>query len=336
MRESTLKQPGFPEIVQQFFTEYLVGQRALSPQTVACYRDALKIFFEFSASQLDKQPVDMKLVDITPDLILKFLDYLESERQNSVRSRNLRLTALRTFLRFAGRRDITALHTVERALGVPMKRFDQPLLGHLTRPEILAILAPPGDLWVSQRDHLLFTLIYNTGARVSEIINIRVADIVLDGSACVHLNGKGRRKRTIPLWKSTAGIIRAWLRTNPDMHGNAALLPARTGQPMSRANVTQRLTLAVNRAAAIQPSLKNKRVSPHILRHTTAMHLLQSGVSFNLIALWLGHESVNTTHRYVEANLQMKEEVLSRLESPETSFKRFRASDDLLNFLKTL
>ncbi|EBR9859326.1 site-specific integrase [Morganella morganii subsp. morganii] len=336
MSESTLKQPGFPEIVQQFFTEYLVRQRALSPQTVACYRDALKIFFEFSASQLHRQPVDMKLVDITPGLILKFLDYLESERQNSVRSRNLRLTALRTFLRFAGRRDITALHTVERALGVPMKRFDQPLLGHLTRPEILAILAHPGDQWVSQRDHLLFTLIYNTGARVSEVINIRVVDIVLDGTASVHLNGKGRRKRTIPLWKSTAGIIRTWLRTNPDMRGNAALLPARSGQPMSRANVTQRLTLAVNRAAAIQPSLKNKRVSPHILRHTTAMHLLQSGVSFNLIALWLGHESVNTTHRYVEANLQMKEEVLSRLEAPDTSFKRFRASDDLLNFLKAL
>ncbi|MEX6177488.1 hypothetical protein AB6G03_11060 [Providencia hangzhouensis] len=122
------------------------------------------------------------------------MDNLESERQNTVRSRNLRLTALRTFLRFAGRRDITALHTVERALNVPMKRFDQPLIGHLTRPEIIAILGDPGDDWISQRDHLLFTIIYNTGDRVSEVINIRVVDVVLDGSACVHLNGKGRRK----------------------------------------------------------------------------------------------------------------------------------------------
>lgn len=336
MRKSMSKQSSFPEIVQQFFTEYLVAQRALSPQTIACYRDALKLFLEFATSQLHRQPVAMKLEDITPDLILKFLDNLELERQNTVRSRNLRLTALRTFLRFAGRRDITALHTVERALNVPMKRFDQPLIGHLTRPEIIAILGAPGNDWTSQRDHLLFTIIYNTGARVSEVINIRVVDVVLDGSACVHLNGKGRRKRSIPLWKSTVGIIRAWLRTNQNMHGDAALLPARSGQPMTRANVAQRLALAVNRAAATQPSLKTKRVSPHVLRHTTAMHLLQSGVSFNLIALWLGHESVNTTHRYVEANLQMKEEVLSRLDAPDTTFKRFRASDDLLNFLKTL
>lgn len=336
MRELTLKRSSFPEIVQQFFTEYLVAQRALSPQTVACYRDAIQLFLEFAASQLHKQPVVMQLADITPGLILKFLDHLESERQNSVRSRNLRLTALRTFLKFAGRRDITALHTVERALGVPMKRFDQPLIGHLTRPEVIAILGHPGNEWISQRDHLLFTLIYNTGARVSEIINVRVIDVVLDGSACVHLQGKGRRKRSIPLWKSTVVAIRAWLRTNPNMHGDAALLPGRSGQTMTRANVTQRLALAVNRAAVIQPSLKTRKVSPHILRHTTAMHLLQSGVSFNLIALWLGHESVNTTHRYVEANLQMKEEVLSRLEAPDVEFKRFRASDDLLNFLKTL
>lgn len=336
MREFTLNRPSFPEIVQQFFTEYLVSQRALSPQTIACYRDALKLFLEFASSQLHKQPVVLQLADITPELILKFLDNLESERQNSVRSRNLRLTALRTFLKFAGRRDITALQTVERALGVPMKRFDQPLVGHLTRPEIIAILGNPGDEWITQRDHLLLTLIYNTGARVSEIINIRVIDVVLDGSACVHLTGKGRRKRSIPLWKSTVGAIRAWLRTNTNMHGEAALLPGRSGQAMTRANVTQRLALAVNRASLIQPSLKSRQVSPHILRHTTAMHLLQSGVSFHLIALWLGHESVNTTHRYVEANLQMKEEVLSRLEAPDVSFKRFRASDDLLNFLKML
>lgn len=336
MRKSMSRQSSFPEIVQQFFTEYLVAQRALSPQTIACYRDAIKLFLEFASSQLHRQPVAMKLADITPDLILKFLDNLELERQNSVRSRNLRLTALRTFLRFAGRRDITALHTVERALNVPMKRFEQPLIGYLTRPEIIAILGDPSDDWTSLRDHLLFTIIYNTGARVSEVINIRVVDVVLDGSACIHLNGKGRRKRSIPLWKSTVGIIRAWLRINENMRGDAALLPARSGQPMTRTNVAQRLALAVSRAADTQPSLKTKRVSPHILRHTTAMHLLQCGVSFNLIALWLGHESVNTTHRYVEANLQMKEEVLSRLEAPDTRFKRFRATDDLLNFLKTL
>ena len=336
MREATFKPPSFPAIVQQFFTEYLVAQRALSPQTVACYRDAIKLFLGFAASLLRKSPATMRLTDITPDLILRFLDNLEAERQNSVRSRNLRLTALRTFLKFAGRRDVTALHSIERALGVPMKRFDRPMLGYLSRPEMVAVLGQPGGEWTSQRDHLLFTLLYNTGARVSEIIGVRVDDVVLDGSACVHLLGKGRKKRSVPLWKSTVAATRAWLRANPQLRGDTALLPNRSGQAMTRCNVTQRLTLAVDRATPELPGLKGRRISPHTLRHTTAMHLLQSGVPFNVIALWLGHESTNTTHRYVEANLEMKEQALARLEAPDIKLKRFRATDELMKFLETL
>jgi len=336
MREATIKPPSFPAIVQQFFTEYLVAQRALSPQTVACYRDAIKLFLGFAAARLRKSPAAMLLTDITPDLILGFLDNLEAERQNSVRSRNLRLTALRTFLKFAGRRDVTALHSVERALGVPMKRFDRPMLGYLSRPEIVAVLGQPGGEWTSQRDHLLLTLLYNTGARVSEIIGVRVDDVVLDGAACVHLLGKGRKQRSVPLWKSTVAATRAWLRGNPQLRGESALLPNRSGQAMTRCNVTQRLMLAVDRATAKVPGLKGKRISPHILRHTTAMHLLQSGVPFNVIALWLGHESTNTTHRYVEANLEMKEKALARLDAPDVKLTRFRATDDLMKFLETL
>ena len=336
MREATFKPPSFPAIVQQFFTEYLVAQRALSPQTVACYRDGIKLFLGFAASLLRKSPAAMQLTDITPDLILSFLDNLEVERQNSVRSRNLRLTALRTFLKFAGRRDVTALHSVEHALGVPMKRFDRPMLGYLSRPEIVAVLGQPGGEWTSQRDHLLLTLLYNTGARVSEIIGVRVGDVVLDGAACVHLLGKGRKKRSVPLWKSTVAATRAWLRANPQLRGDSALLPNRSGQAMTRCNVTQRLALAVDRAAAEIPGLKVKQISPHTLRHTTAMHLLQSGVPFNVIALWLGHESTNTTHRYVEANLEMKEKALARLEAPDVKLTRFRATDELMKFLETL
>jgi site-specific recombinase XerD len=152
----------------------------------------------------------------------------------------------------------------------------------------------------------------------------------------VHLHGKGRKDRTVPLWKSTAAAIRAWLRVNPQLRRQDALLPNRSGDPMTRCNVAQRLTLAVDRASAEQPSLQTKRVSPHTLRHTTAMHLLQSGVSFNVIALWLGHESTNTTHRYVEANLEMKEKALARLEAPDVKLKRFHADDDLMKFLQTL
>ena len=179
-------------------------------------------------------------------------------------------------------------------------------------------------------------MLYNTGARVSEIIGVRVADVVLDRAACVHLHGKGRKQRSIPLWKATVQELRAWLRLNPHLRGEAALLPNRNGAPMTRSNVARRLDLAVKRAQVQLPNLKKKRVSPHLLRHTTAMHLLQSGVPFNVIALWLGHESTTTTHRYVEANLAMKEKALARLEAPDTRLQRFRASDALMQFLQTL
>jgi site-specific recombinase XerD len=283
------KPPSFAALIQQFFTEYLVAQRALSPRTVACYRDALLLFLDFASRQLNKMPTTMRLADIQPDLILAFLDHLEQDRKNSVRSRNLRLTALRAFLKFAGRRDVASLHDVERALAVPMKRFERPMLNYLTRAEIVAVLGQPGESWSSRRDHLLLTMLYNTGARVSEIIGVRVVDVVLDGAACVHLHGKGRKLRSIPLWDATVAEIRSWLRLNPTLRGETALLPNRDGQAMSRSNVAQRLDLAVSRASLEQPSLLKKHISPHIVRHTTAMHLLQAGVPFNVIALWLGH-----------------------------------------------
>ena len=330
------KPPSFALLVQQFFTEYLVAQRALSPRTVACYRDALMLFLDFAGSALGRAPTAMQLTDLRPELILAFLDHLERNRLNSVRSRNLRLTALRAFLKFAGRRDVTSLHVVEQALAVPMKRFEQPMLGFLTRQEMEAVLGQPGALWSSQRDHLLLTMLYNTGARVSEIIGVRVVDVILDGSACVHLHGKGRKLRSIPLWDTTVVEARAWLRLNPTLRGEAALLPNRFGQAMSRSNVAQRLDLAVARAAVKEPGILKKAVSPHTLRHTTAMHLLQAGVPFNVIALWLGHESMNTTHRYVEANLAMKEKALARLDPPDTKLRRFRAPDALMRFLQSL
>lgn len=328
--------PSFPALVQQFFTEHLVAQRAVSARTVACYRDALMLFLNFASRKLSKVPTAMRLADVQPDLILAFLDHLEHDRHNAVRSRNLRLTALRAFLKFAARRDVASLHDVERALAVPMKRFERPMLGFLTRAEMVDVLGQPGQNWSSQRDHLLLAMLYNTGARVSEIIGVRVVDVVLEGSACVHLHGKSRKLRSIPLWKSTVVEIRAWLRLNPALRGEAALIPNRDGRAMSRSNVAQRLALAVSRAAVAQPSLLKKRVSPHTIRHTCAMHLLQSGVPFNVIALWLGHESATTTHRYVEADLAMKEKALARLEAPDTKMGRYKAPDSLMRFLQTL
>jgi len=326
----------FSALVQEFFTHYLVEQRALSPRTVAGYRDAFTLFLTFSHQQLGKWPTAMNLTDITSTLILAFLDHLEQERHNSVRSRNLRLAALRAFLKFASHRVPSALHTIEQALAIPMKRFERPMMGFLSREEMIAVIGPPGADWISQRDHLLLGLLYNTGARVSEIIHVKVADIVLDGAACVHLHGKGRKHRAVPLWKSTVQEIRAWLRLNPQLGNDSALLPNRDGHAMTRNNVTQRVSLAVTTASRTNASLSGRHISPHCIRHTTAMHLLQSGIDISVIALWLGHESPKTTYMYIEADLAMKERALARLQEPNTKVPRYCAPDSLLQFLKSL
>jgi site-specific recombinase XerD len=328
--------PSFPALIQTFFAEHITQQRALSPCTVAAYRDTFMLFLDFTTQHCGKSPASMKLADITPEVILAFLDHLEEDRHNTVRSRNARLAALRAFLKFASHRDVTSLHIIERALGVPMKRFERPMLGFLSREEMLAVIGTPGISWVSQRDHLLLAMLYNTGARVSEIIGVRVADVVLDGAACVHLRGKGRKQRSVPLWRSTVKEIRAWLKINPQLSAVSAVLPNRDGEIMTRDNVTKRLALAVIVAAKLNAGLENRRITPHTVRHTTAMHLLQSGVDISVIALWLGHESPATTHHYVEADLAMKERALARLQEPERKLPRYRASDSLLEFLKTL
>jgi len=329
--------PSFPALVQAYFGEYLTQQRALSPQTIAAYRDGFVLFLAFAEERLGKAPSAMSLADVTPELIMAFLDHLERQRHNSVRSRNARLAALRSFLKFAGHRDVASLQVIERALGVPVKRYERPMFGYLTRDEMLAVIGEPGVSWLSQRDHALFLLMYNTGARVSEVIGVKVSDVVLDASAaCVHLHGKGRKQRSVPLWRSTVKALRAWLHVNPQFEATSPLLPSRSGREMTRANVTLRLVLAVQRATESQPALAKRKVSPHTIRHTTAMHLLQSGVDISVIALWLGHESPVTTHHYVEADLAMKERALAKLREPDAKIQRYRAPDSLLDFLKTL
>lgn len=329
--------PSFAALVQAYFTEYLTQQRALSPQTIAAYRDAFTLFLCFAEFRLGKAPAALALADITPELIMAFLDHLEHERHNCVRSRNARLAALRSFLKFAAHRDPSSLQVIEHALGVPVKRFERPLFGFLSREEMLAVIGAPDGSWIGQRDHVLFLLLYNTGARVSEITKIKRGDVVLaDHAACVHLHGKGRKQRSVPLWRSTVTAIRAWLRLNPQFDASSALLPNREGHAMTRSNVTKRLELAVQNAATTYPGLADRHICPHLIRHTTAMHLLQAGVDMSVIALWLGHESPATTHHYVEADLAMKERALARLQEPEAKVQRYRAPDSLLAFLQTL
>ena len=211
------------------------------------------------------------------------------------------------------------------------------MLGFLTRQEMQAILdAPDTATWAGQRDHALFTMLYNTGARVSEIIDLRVENLILDISPSIHLTGKGRKQRSVPLWRSTVTVMRAWKRRSGTTASSAPLFPNRSGKAMSRSNVTQRLALAVEVAAEMNPQLNARSISPHTFRHTTAMHLLQSGVDMTVIALWLGHESPSTTHLYLEADLAMKERALSRLQPPAKSGMRYTPPDRLLQFLQGL
>lgn len=330
--------PGFPSLLQDFFCQRLIGQRNVTQRTVAAYRDAFRLLLRYTESRLHLSPVALTLADLDAPLVLGFLDHLEKERGNCARSRNLRLVAIRSFLRYAAHRDPTALPTVQRVLSIPMKRFDRPLLGFLSRAEMQAIIeAPDRSTSSGLRDHVMLTTLYNTGARVSEIVALRVADLDpgVGSGASVRIRGKGRKERATPLWRSTARLVGDWLdRTSRDP--GAPLFPNRHGRPLSRSGVEQRLRAAVIAAEKRCPSLRGRRITPHTLRHTTAMHLLQSGVDLSVIALWLGHESPATTHRYIEADLAMKERALQSLQEPPARPLRFRATDRLLAFLDGL
>lgn len=328
--------PTFAALVQEFFTNYMVQQRALSPCTVASYRDAFVLLLRFAEKRLRKPPTALQIADLDPEFLAGFLDHLERDRHNSVHSRNIRLAAVHSFLKFAARRDLANLHVIEQALAVPMKRFDRPMIGFLSREQMHAVMDVPTTTWLGQRDRLLLTLLYNTGARVSEMVGVRVADVVLGPTTCIHLHGKGRKQRSLPLWKNTARDVRAWLRVNGQLLAGSPLLPTRDGKPMTRANATQRLKLAVKAASDRHPELSQRSVTPHVVRHSTAMAMLQSGATPVEIALWLGHESPSTTHMYVEADLAMKERALARLRPPDTKPARYRPPQALLKFLQSL
>ncbi len=331
------KVPSFATLLQRFFAEHLTQHRSVSPRTVAAYRDTFRLLLMFAEAHIGKAPTAVALADLDATLVLAFLDHLERDRGNGARTRNARLAAIRSFLRYAAHHDLATLPIIERTLAVPVKRFDQPMLGFLSREEMQAVLdAPDARSWAGQRDRALLTTLYNTGARVSEIIGLRVADVVLDGALCAHLRGKGRKQRTVPLWRSTAALLRAWIRRLDDQSDISPLLPNRSGMTMTRSNVTQRLANCVQAAAIGCPQLLDRAISPHTIRHTTAMHLLQAGVDITVIALWLGHESPATTHMYVEADLAMKERALGRLQAAGTAISRYRPPDKLMRFLQSL
>jgi site-specific recombinase XerD len=328
--------PDFATLVRDFFCERLVNQQNASPHTVAAYRDTFRLLLTFVRGHRRAPPGGLTFDDIDAPTVLAFLDDLEARRGNSARTRNARLTAIRAFVAYASARDPAALPVAQRVRAIPGKRFDRPLLGHLTRAEVDAVLdAPDRADWSGRRDRALFTLMYNTGARVSEAIGLCRGDLAVGPVGSVRIRGKGRKDRCVPLWKATAALLAGWL---PEVGAGeqAPLFPNRLGRPLSRSGVEDRLERAVSAAAAYCPSLRGKSVSPHTLRHTTAMHLLQAGVDVTVIALWLGHESPETTHQYVEADVEMKRQALDRLDGPSVRKNRRPKADGLLDFLDGL
>lgn len=329
-------QVGFAQLVQDFFLRRLVAQRGASARTVESYRDAFELLFGFLQQRTGKPPTALELADLDAPVVLDFLDHLQTGRGNTARTRNARLAAIHSFMRYASVRDPASLPIAGRVLAIPAKRFDRPVLSYLSREQIAAILAAPDRrTWSGQRDAVMLATTYNTGARVSEITALRVGDLLLDRQTAVHLHGKGRKQRVIPLWKNTATQLRAWL-GKINNAPEAPVFPNRSGAPISRSGVRDRLDRAVALAEQHCPSLSGQHISPHTLRHSTAMHLLQAGTDVATIALWLGHSSPAVTHQYLEADLAAKEAVLKHLGDPGPAPTRFHPDDRLLAFLQNL
>lgn len=330
-----MKIPELGPWLQRFFREHLLTHRNLSPATVAAYRDTFRLLLSYLKKIHAASCFLLPLEVLTPDVIVRFLEHLERQRGNCIRTRNARLAAIRSFVHYLSDWLGPELPvTVARISGIPFKRHVQRLIGFVSHQEVEAILAATDDSWTGQRDHLLFLLLYNTGARISEILALRVMDVNVDGRQ-IELLGKGRKHRRVPLWPQTQRRLRRWLKDNR-YPPEAPLLPNRFGQRLSRAGAAYQLQRLVDRAAAEVISLKKRRISPHSFRHGTAMALLEANVPTEVIALYLGHESPKTTHLYVEASLAMKKQALAKVHPPRTTRLRFRPTDDDLRFLEDL
>jgi site-specific recombinase XerD len=326
----------FPSLLETFFTRRLIAQRKASPHTIASYRDTFRLLLQFAENRLSKAPSGLTMEDLNAPFLGVFLDHLESTRANGARSRNLRLTAIRSFFRYAALESPQHSGLIQRVLAIPNKRQPRPLVGFLTRDEIDALLgAPDRRTWLGRRDHALLHTTVQTGLRLAEISSIRQQDVNLATGAHVRCVGKGRKERCTPLTKSTVKILTAWIREQGE-DGTRILFPSARGGRLSADAVQHLVAKHATAAKQVCPSLADKHVSPHVLRHTTAMELLQAGVDRTLIALWLGHESVETTQIYLDADLAIKEKVLSKTTPIGSKPGRFRPDDDLLAFLKGL
>jgi site-specific recombinase XerD len=323
-------------VLEAFFTERLQQQRRVSAHTIAAYRDNFRLLLGFAQKRLGKAPSDLLLADVDTSLVTAFLDHLENERGNGARTRNARLAAVRSFFRFAASREPAHGALIQQVLAIPQKRFDRDLVTFLSRAEVDALLAAPDrGTWLGRRDHALLLVAVRTGLRVSEFTSLRVADCVFGAGAHVRCQGKGRKERCTPLDRATVAVLRAWLKDTGATETDI-VFPSRRRTRLSSDAVQRLLAKHVEVAVRACPTLARKHVTPHTLRHTTAVHLLEAGVDRAIIALWLGHESVETTQMYLEADLAMKERALARTAPPHVGRQRFRPRDSLLAFLEGL
>ena len=325
-----------PGLIEAFFTDRLMRQRQASPNTIASYRDSFCLLFKFAKQRLNKEPSNLSIEDLNAAFIGSFLNHIEKDRGNCARSRNLRLAAIHSFFKYIELQDPSHSALIQRVLAIPTKRYERKPINYLTRPEIIALLAAPDQTtWGGRRDSALLHLAIQTGLRVSELIGLTCKDIVLDSGAHVRCKGKGRKERCTPLGKKLVSILRSWLRERSGQPDDP-LFPNTRGGFLSRDGVEYLLAKHVSVAGQKSPSIQKKRVSPHVLRHTAAMELLQHGVDLTVIALWLGHESPETTQIYVQANLKMKEKALAKTTPVNVKPGRYQPKDQLLAFLKSL
>jgi integrase/recombinase XerD len=323
-------------VLQAFFTDRLIRQRHASDHTIAAYRDTWRLLLAFAAHQTATPPHRLDIAELNATLITAFLDHLEHDRHNSVRTRNARLAAIHSLFAFAALTHPEHAADIDRVLAIPTKRHDHTIITYLTDTEVDALLAAPDQTtWTGRRDHTLLCLTIQTGLRITELINLTHHDVHLGTAAHVACHGKGRKDRITPLTSHTRAVLRAWL-TEQNGQSSDPLFPSRTGHRLSRDAIEHRLTHHTTTAATGCFSLHGKRITMHILRHTTAMRLLHAGVDTTVIALWLGHEQVATTGIYLHADLALKEQALARTRPLNTKPGRYHAPDTLIAFLSSL
>lgn len=330
-----MKDNSFQSLLQRFFLERLMNQRNASPCTIRSYRDTFRIYLGFMRAEKKCSAAKVRFEMLNAENVLEFLSYLENARGNSLSTLNNRLAAIHSFMEYVSYQEPAYLSLIQRVMAIPFKRTETKSVNYLTLAEVEAIIgACELAGWSGRRDRVMVSLLYNTGARISELLGIRRKDLTFNPGT-IRIMGKGRKERIMPMWKATERCLSRFV-AEMERSDDSHLFMNKNGEALTRSGAKYRLDNLVETASCRCPSLRKKRVTPHVFRHTTAMHLLEAGIDLSTIAIWLGHESIETTHKYMVADLQLKERALSQIKEPQAPSFRYKPTDDLLRFLDQL